>query len=381
MKTSNQKAIQLFLLIFLLAVSSMHAQNLYNNPESVVFDSLYNRYLVSNWGEDDGKIVQIDSSGTQSYFSTALAGQFKLAGLYIYNNTLLAAAGDAPNAGIAGFDLDTGDTLLHIILPEVGLPNDITSDSNGVIYVTDYWGDKLYKIENQIPSIFINQGLDYPNGLMYDQQHHRLLIVSVMGPGSPILEVNLSNNSISTVVTTGIEGGDGITMDENRNVYISKWATQAIYKYDSTFSNPPELFSSGHNDPADIYYDKVNNLLAVPNFSSNTVDFIQITTSINENDEVSTPQKFILYQNYPNPFQQSTTIEYEILQETKVVLKIYDLFGKEVQTLIDGVQKVGEKSIVWDGLNSSGKTVSPVVYYAVINVGIRADCIKIFKVE
>ncbi|MCD4664821.1 MAG: T9SS type A sorting domain-containing protein [Bacteroidales bacterium] len=364
-------------ILLLLVTSTTIGQNLLNNPESVVFDSTYNRYLVSNWGEDDGRIVQIDSSGTQSYFSTALAGQFKLAGLYIYNNTLLAAAGDAPNAGISAFDLDTGDTLFHIILPEVGLPNDITSDSNGIIYVTDYWGDKLYKIENQIPSIFINQGLDYPNGLMYDQQHHRLLIVSVMGPGSPILEVNLSNNSISTVVTTGVEGGDGITMDENRNVYISKWATQAIYKYDSTFSNPPELFSSGHNDPADIYYDKVNKLLAVPNFSSNTVDFIQITTSVFDNAENNLNQKLVLFQNYPNPFYQSTTIEYEILQETKVVLKIYDLFGKEVKTLFDGVQKEGKHLVVWDGTDNNNHFIPAGAYHFRIQAGKRIQCKKI----
>lgn len=45
-----------------------YAQNLLNNPESVVFDAPRDRYIVSNWG--DGSIIQIDSNGTQSYFST-----------------------------------------------------------------------------------------------------------------------------------------------------------------------------------------------------------------------------------------------------------------------------------------------------------------------
>ena len=315
--------IKIFFPFYLLINSaSTYSQNLLNNPESVVFDTTYNRYLVSNWGEVDGKIVQIDSNGNQSYFSTVLESQFKIAGLYVYNNTLLAAAGDAPNAGIAGFNLNTGDTLFFIVLPDVDLPNDITSDTNGIIYVTDYWDDKLYKIENQVPSVIIKGGLGSPNGIYYDKNNHRLLLLSVTGAGYPILAIDPEDASITTIVNTGIPAMDGITADDSGNYYISEWFTDNIYRYDNNFSYPPELFSSGHNDPADIYYDKINNLLSVPNFSSNTVDFIQITTSINENDDGYLPQKFVLHQNYPNPFQQSTTIGYKILNDTKVVLKI-----------------------------------------------------------
>jgi len=45
-------------------------QNLLNNPESIVYDSVYERYLVSNW--EDGNIIQIDSLEQQNYFNTEL---------------------------------------------------------------------------------------------------------------------------------------------------------------------------------------------------------------------------------------------------------------------------------------------------------------------
>jgi Tol biopolymer transport system component len=254
--------------------STANAQNLLNSPESVVYDPGHDRYLVSNWG--DGAIVQIDSNGVQTFFSTALMNVYHLAGLYILGDTLLAAAGDAPNAGIFGFDLETAAVVYLIVLPGVGLPNDITSDRDGIVYVTDYWGDGLYKIENHTPSIYFDAGLDYPNGMLYDDRYHRLLILSVMGTGSPVLAVSLDDSMISTVVTTGLYATDGITMDADYRVYISECTNGEIYQYNSSLTGVPALFSSGHDDPADIYYDRINNVIAVPNLGSNSVDFIPV---------------------------------------------------------------------------------------------------------
>ena len=262
-------------IIFLLFNLFSYAQNLLNNPESVVFDPANERYIISNWG--DGGIVQIDSLGNQTYFSDTLLNKFKVAGLYIYGDTLLAAAGDAPNAGLFGFNLKTDKQIFHIILPDIGLPNDITSDKQGHIYVTDYWGDKLYKVVNRIPSVMIQVGLNYPNGLFYDQNKDRLLILSVMGKGAPVFSIDLTDSSLKTLVETGLVGGtDGITMDEKGNIYISEWEGDNIYKFSKGLSELPVIYSSGHNDPADIYFDDINGLLVIPNFGSNSIDFIPI---------------------------------------------------------------------------------------------------------
>ena len=159
-----------------IILSKWLLQDLFNNPESVVFDAPRNRYIISNWG--DGSIVQIDSNGTQSYFSTELQNKYKVAGLYILNDTLLAASGDTLNCdttgtGLTGFNIKTGEIVFHIPIPGIGLPNDITSDNNGIIYLTDYWENKLYKIENHKASVFIRENLNYPNGIMYDKEQNR----------------------------------------------------------------------------------------------------------------------------------------------------------------------------------------------------------------
>ena len=67
-------------------------------------------------------------------------------------------------------------------------------------------------------------------------------------------------------------------------------------------------------------------------------------------NEISTnPIKFNLYQNYPNPFNPVTSIKFDLQKESYVKLKIYDLSGKEVRTLIDRVYDAGNYSISFDG--------------------------------
>ncbi|MCP4709589.1 MAG: T9SS type A sorting domain-containing protein, partial [Planctomycetes bacterium] len=81
------------------------------------------------------------------------------------------------------------------------------------------------------------------------------------------------------------------------------------------------------------------------------------------------PGNFRLYQNYPNPFNPETKICYNIPQKSNVDLTIYNLLGQKVRTLVDDNQAPGPKSIVWDGRNGYGDTVSSGVYLYQIKAG------------
>ncbi|MFN4112022.1 MAG: T9SS type A sorting domain-containing protein, partial [Ignavibacteria bacterium] len=61
-------------------------------------------------------------------------------------------------------------------------------------------------------------------------------------------------------------------------------------------------------------------------------DFIGYQTGV---EDESLPDHFVLKQNYPNPFNPSTIIEYNLPENTVVTLKIYDLMGREVKTLVN----------------------------------------------
>ena len=75
----------------------------------------------------------------------------------------------------------------------------------------------------------------------------------------------------------------------------------------------------------------------------------------------------MLYRNYPNPFNPSTTIDYDLTKGCSVDLAIFDLMGRRVRTLVFGNQKSGFKSVVWDATNDFGQPVSTGLYFYTLN--------------
>ena len=81
------------------------------------------------------------------------------------------------------------------------------------------------------------------------------------------------------------------------------------------------------------------------------------------------PAEFHLLQNYPNPFNPQTTLRYDLPERSEVVLTIYDILGRQVRTLVQGVEEPGYRSVIWDGTNDLGQQVSAGVYLYQINAG------------
>jgi parallel beta-helix repeat protein len=74
------------------------------------------------------------------------------------------------------------------------------------------------------------------------------------------------------------------------------------------------------------------------------------------------PEEFALLQNYPNPFNPETEIRFQLPQASHVVLKIYNLLGEEVRTLVDEQRDTGYHAVRWDGKDNNGKPVTSGVY-------------------
>ena len=66
------------------------------------------------------------------------------------------------------------------------------------------------------------------------------------------------------------------------------------------------------------------------------------------------PKDYRLFQNFPNPFNSSTVISYALPMDNVVYLKVFDLMGREVKTLVNSFQAEGGKSVRWDAVNNQG---------------------------
>ena len=83
--------------------------------------------------------------------------------------------------------------------------------------------------------------------------------------------------------------------------------------------------------------------------------------------QIRNPDEFKLYQNFPNPFNNQTTIKYDIpslmVNIVDVEIHIYNTLGKLVKTIDEGNKSAGQFTTIWDGKNDDGEKVSSGVYF------------------
>jgi len=106
---------------------------------------------------------------------------------------------------------------------------------------------------------------------------------------------------------------------------------------------------------------------SVSNFSNIGSFKTSSATDISELNEL--PEEFSLEQNYPNPFNPTTQISYSLPENSFVTLKIYDMLGREVRTLVNENNNAGRTTVDWNGEDNFGRQVSSGAYIYRITAG------------
>ncbi len=115
--------------------------------------------------------------------------------------------------------------------------------------------------------------------------------------------------------------------------------------------------------------------LARNEFLKMTYDFFENSTSIDYTG-TEIPKVYSLAQNFPNPFNPTTTIKFTLPVKGHVSLKIYNVAGQLVKTMQDGVMDAGSHDLTWDGSNNLGTSVASGVYFYKINAGDNYENMK-----
>jgi hypothetical protein len=148
---------------------------------------------------------------------------------------------------------------------------------------------------------------------------------------------------------TVIIGNFGVTTDIINPLFYSTGTWYDFFSGDSIFvSNPTEeiVLKPGQFH---IYTDR--KLESPPDDIINSIDTDQTVV-----------RKYSLSQNFPNPFNPSTTIKFELAKSSLVQIKIYNIIGQEVKELVNNKLAAGRYEILWNGKNQHGISVGSGVF-------------------
>lgn len=296
--------------------------NPYYHPECCVFDYQNDRWLISNTGADDpGYILEVNDDGETGYFITGIPDPL---GMCIGDGVLYVS--DA-KYGVRGYDLATKSQVFDMPLPATGNIDGQTYAGNGQLFAIDTYG-KIIRIDvqNNTWNYFVTAGLtQWIQDCVYDEANNRLLSIGYKFH-APIQAISLSDSSVTDYPTT-FSNYDGITMDQSGNVYLASHQSLGyVIRYDNSLTGDPEIISQGHDEPAGLHFNKQGNILAVPNYQGNSVDFIPVNVvSMPENSEDGIRLNHI----YPNPVKDKLYLGLPGLQEN-IGIRVFDLNGRLV---------------------------------------------------
>jgi hypothetical protein len=109
-------------------------------------------------------------------------------------------------------------------------------------------------------------------------------------------------------------------------------------------------------------YDELN----VPHMEMVRPEFAPVEvllSSADGNEDSMKPTVFTLHQNSPNPFNPSTRISFDLPASSHVKLDIFNMLGRHVVTLVDGIREAGAYSVTWDGTTSTGDKAASGIYF------------------
>jgi hypothetical protein len=290
-----------------------------------------------------------------------------------------------------------GPTHAETPLRTIDLPNGIykgiaVTPDGGTIFISDFSNRRVLKYTGSVAA-------GYTQSASFNFSLGVRDTIPAAGNGSrarPIGLAYLSPNNILAVACDTLFGGSA-SYTYGR-IYLVNPNTGALVSTDTSISIIDAAAwnfaitgaynnrtcghgnASGYTSTYDVKFDQNRNLYS-QSYYGWTIEKWRYngtlpTISSVENIGGAIPESFILKQNYPNPFNPTTTIEFSLRQSGFVSLKVYDVLGKEVATLVNDEQRAGNYKVTFDAGNLPSGT-----YFYTLKSGVFAQTRKLTVVK
>jgi len=254
----------------------------------------------------------------------------------------------------------------------------------------EYWSpsDGYYQVEIIGDTVMPN-GKKYFVLTLYDRKYQRveqnkLVMVYNDSYEDEYIRYDLSGKVGSIWYFFNSDIGFGIydygKDDNNLLLENLEWREYREAFIDTTQIPPDTLWNEG----VDSYWPRITKGLGVTTYAAGREVLVGAVINgvgygtlvgIRENNN-SIVKDYQLFQNYPNPFNPTTKISYTLPFSSNVVLKIYDILGREIKTLLNKNQNPGKFSITWDGTDNNGEKVKSGIYLIKLYSGKYSSIIK-----
>ncbi len=232
--------------------------------------------------------------------------------------------------------------------------NQISSD--GIIRNTDVVSCETYGVYYYNTSASISGGGATERNLFYDNTYGLYLYSS----SSPTVRRTRFKNNSSHGVKVGVfcDPDFGVATDFGFNSFVTGLTPQDYYDLDNGLNINP-VYAIGNwwdEDPpreSEIINAVYDSFLTSDPLPAKIAPGLEIE---------GPPRDFSVAKVYPNPFNPTTVISFNLSSPQSVTVSLYNILGQKVRTLVDGPMPAGQNAVIWDGRNSKGEYVSSGIY-------------------
>ena len=351
---------------------------MYPASEGTYYDSLVLRSNAGNITNKSiylkGKNFSIHPTSDNSFY--AITGSQSDGNLLLVNDT----SGSAIALGSSGYSNITGLTIRLSDKTLFGcIPN---SSVTTVLRLNAKKGDAYPSFDIPVSNV---------SSIVFDTDS----ILYFCKVDGTLFKFNTVTKDTTMIGNTGISNLYSIAINPLNGQMWGVSLLNKIYKIDKATAGSRLIGTPGFQITPSIAFDYKGNLYGTSGLGVNVCNLIKYDTlmgtaslvgsmgfqavrslAISWSSPVVLPVDFRLYQNYPNPFNPSTTIQFDLPKTIFVSLKIYDIAGREVATLVNSVFQAGTYKITWNSSSASSG-----IYFCRIKAGDYNNSIRMIYVK